>query len=176
VAKDGKGKRRSRTTPEAPLAVVGEALPPTPPWQRAVGRLTGARMSFGKPVQAHGHVVIPVATLRTFGGLGFGSGTPGEPSPGDASPNPSPGDGSGGGGGGLVDARPVGFIDIGPDGVRYQPIEVPEPARRASTTALAALAIVVAARLLGGPLRQRANGLRRRRPTALPWPVQSLRR
>jgi uncharacterized spore protein YtfJ len=162
MAKDGKGKRRKREAPDAPLAVVPEGAPTVPVWQRAVTRVTGARACYGKPVEAHGHVVIPVATLRTFGGLGFGNGTP--PAP-DADATSS-----GGGGGGFVDARPIGFIDIGPDGARWQSIDAPTPARRASTTALAALGVVAATQLI-----VRA-AVRRRQAAIRPWPVRSLRR
>jgi uncharacterized spore protein YtfJ len=52
--------------------------------------------------------VIPVASVRTAGGWGFGN---------------EPSRGSGGGGGGALDARPVGFIEIGPDGTRFEPID-----------------------------------------------------
>lgn len=175
MAKDsaGKGKRRSRASEaEAALARVDGHVPEVPVWQRAVGRLTGARACYGKPIEAHGHVVVPVASLRTVGGLGFGNGTP--PS-GEASATATAGQSSGGGGGGFVDARPLGFIDIGPEGVRYQPIEAGPRARRAGTTALAAIGVVAAVRLLGAPLAGRAR-VRRRRTAAGPWPGRSLRR
>jgi len=172
VAKDGKGKRRSRESPDVPSAIVPGAIPSAPAWQRAVARLTGARACYGKPVEAHGHVVIPVATLRTVGVGGYGSGLSTDEEVPERAGAPS----TGVGGGGLVDARPVGFIDIGPDGVRYQAIDVAPRARRAGTTAIAALGLVVATRLLGGPLRDRAASLRRRPSSGAPWPVRSLRR
>ena len=117
-----------------------------------------------------------MATLRTSGGLGFGSGSAVEdasaPASAGASGDATPSSvGSGGGGGWHIDARPVGFIDIGPDGVRYQPIEVPSTARSASTTALLALGILVASRGLRGPLARLT-----RRSAAGSWPVRSLRR
>ena len=80
-----------------------------PPAQRALARLTGARLCFGRPVEAKGRTVIPVASVRTAGGWGFG--------------NERDGRGAGGGGGGALDARPVGFIEIGPDGTRFERID-----------------------------------------------------
>ena len=178
MAKDskGKGKRRSRgSSGDESLALVPDRLPGPPVWQKALGRLTGARACYGKPIEAHGHVVIPVATMRTMGGLGFGGGPAGT----DAGPAVPAGGGSGqqtgGGGGGFVDARPIGFIDIGPDGVRYQAIDVPPPPSRPGRTALVALGMLVAARLLRGPAAAGAARLRRGSAPG-PWPGRSLRR
>ena len=50
-----------------------QALPPA---QRVLARLTGARLCFGRPVEMNGRIVIPVASVRTAGGYGFG-GEPG---------------------------------------------------------------------------------------------------
>ena len=188
MAKDakGKGKRRSRgSNGDESLALVPDRLPGPPSWQRALARLTGARACYGKPIEAHGHVVIPVATMRTMGGLGFGGGPAddegGAPGSGAAGPAAQIGgagaaaQATGGGGGGFVDARPIGFIDIGPDGVRYQPIDVPAPPRRPGRSALVALALIVAARVLRGPASAGAARLRRGSAPA-PWPVRSLRR
>jgi uncharacterized spore protein YtfJ len=80
-----------------------------PTLRRLAARLSGARLCYGKPVEAAGRTVIPVASLRTVGGLGFGRG-------------PTP-DSSGGGGGGALEARPIGFIDVGPDGAHFQSID-----------------------------------------------------
>lgn len=172
-----RGKRRSGAgSGDEPLALVYGAVPKPPVWQRALGRLTGARACYGKPIEAHGHVVIPVATLRTLGGLGYGNGIPADdPTASPAGSAGGPAGGGGGGGGGLIDARPVGFIDIGPDGVRFQAIDVPPPRRRASTTVLVGLGIVAASRVVVAPVVRSAL-VRRRRAAAPPWPVRSLRR
>jgi hypothetical protein len=86
--------------------------------------------------------VIPVASVRTAGGWGFG--------------NDGAGSGSGGGGGGALDARPVGFIEISPEGTRFERIDDGRAALRA--IAAGSLALLVAGRLL----------TRRRRRAALP--------
>ena len=134
MAKGSSDKRKlaqRQETETAALASVGAPVPTE--LQRAVRRLTGAGVCFGKPVEAHGHTVVPVASLRTFGGFGFGRGA------GDAS---GAGDSDGGGGGGFANARPVGFVDIGPDGVRYEPIVVHEPRRRIDAAIAVLLALV----------------------------------
>jgi uncharacterized spore protein YtfJ len=118
-----------------------------PPAQRALARLTGARLCFGRPVEAKGRIVIPVASVRTAGGWGFGN---------------EPSRGSGGGGGGALDARPVGFIEIGPDGTRFQPIDDGRAALRlivAGSVAVLVLGRVLTrhrrASLVAGPSRRR---------------------
>jgi hypothetical protein len=112
-----------------------------PPGQRALARLTGARLCFGRPVELKNRTVIPVASVRTAGGWGFG--------------NDDEHGQRGGGGGGALDARPVGFIEIGPDGTRFERISDGRVALRA--IAAGSLALVVAGRLA-----------RRRRRGALP--------
>jgi hypothetical protein len=171
VAKsEKKGKRRSESSGGEPLALVRDPLPGPPMWQRGLGRVTGARACYGKPIEAHGHVVIPVATLRSVGGMGFGQGEESGPGSGSSGPVGS----SGGGRGHFVDARPVGFIDIGPDGVRYQAIEPSPAARRNGAAVMITFAALAAARLLRGRAGG-ASGLTRRSGPAA-WPVRSLRR
>ena len=116
------------------MAKASDALPPA---QRAFARMTGARLCFGRPVEHKGRTVIPVASVRTAGGWGFGNGPEDQ--------------GSGGGGGGALDARPVGFIEIGPDGTRFQRIDDGRTVLRA--LAGAALVGVIANRALRGRKR-----------------------
>ncbi len=73
---------------------------------------------FGEPIERNGVTVIPVARLRWFFGAGMGSG-PAEAPAGGASPGTGEGSGGGGGGG----AEPVGYVEIGPDGATFKPIE-----------------------------------------------------
>jgi uncharacterized spore protein YtfJ len=122
---------------------VGKPEQALPPAQRALARLTGARLCFGRPVEAKGRTVIPVASVRTAGGYGFG-GEPGGP------------ERSGGGGGGALDARPVGFIEIGPEGTRFERIDDGRMALRA--IAAGSLAMLVVGRVL---VRRRRGSLDR---------------
>jgi uncharacterized spore protein YtfJ len=122
-----------------------------PPAVKLLARLTGARLCFGDAVTDGGRTVIPVASLRTAGGGGFGTG-----------PLSSPG--QGGGGGGAIDARPVGFIEIGPEGTRFERIDDGRAALRA--IAAGSLVLLLAGRVLTrrrrrielpGRLRKRAR-------------------
>jgi uncharacterized spore protein YtfJ len=129
--KKGKGSKAGgeRTddvlVPSRPPVAFTRPLPPPPPamalagqdWRNVVRRLTGARLVYGKPVEAAGRKVVPVASVRMGGGLGFGLGTS------DGADGQAPGTGRGGGGGGAVEAKPVGFIEIGPEGARYEAID-----------------------------------------------------
>jgi hypothetical protein len=141
--------------------------------RRATRRLTGARLCYGKPVHVGTRTVIPVASLRTVGGFGFGR-APEAPGP-EAGPPPD-GERLGGGGGGLLDARPIGFIDIGPEGASYRSIPQARPGARLTGAVLAGLGAWAGARALRArrPARRRpalGRGRARRPPAAaLPWP------
>jgi hypothetical protein len=89
-------------------------------------------------VEVQGRAVIPVARVRAAGGGGGG--------------------GDGGGGGGHLSAEPVGFIDVSPEGARFEPIGQPGAIGRVAAAGGAALAGLVAA----AALRRRRAGLPRR--------------
>jgi len=121
---------------------VGKAEQALPPAQRALARLTGARLCFGRPVELKNRTVIPVASVRSVGGWGFGNDGRGA----DRS--------AGGGGGGLLDARPVGFIEIGPDGARFERID--DGLMPLRVIAASSLAVLVLGRALARRRRRRA--------------------
>jgi uncharacterized spore protein YtfJ len=77
----------------------------------------GSRTVFSEPVQHGDRSVIPVARVTYRFGFGGGSGT--GPQVGGQGPVPG---GDGGGGGGMLNARPVGFIETGSTGSRFVPI------------------------------------------------------
>jgi uncharacterized spore protein YtfJ len=112
--------------------------------RRVLDRVTGAHLCYGEPVRAGEHTVIPVARVVASGGWGYGRG--GERG-GD--------EGVGQGGGGHLDARPAGFIEVGPGGARY--VAIPDPDQLARTLRAGAAALVT----LSG-----AAALRRRRGPA----------
>jgi hypothetical protein len=89
-------------------------------------RIGGGRLVYAKPLRIGDRAVIPVSRVRAVGGFGFGD----EPD----------GQSGGGGGGGVLDARAVGFIDVGPEGARYEAI--PAPSGRAIAAGVAAGAVV----------------------------------
>jgi hypothetical protein len=101
-------------------------------------------MCFGEPIEAEGRVVIPVARVTAKGHGSQASDAPVE-------------------GGGSVDAAPVGFIELGPDGARFEAIPDMLGTARAVRSGLAPAAGVATAaagmavlRRLGG---RRARGL-----------------
>jgi uncharacterized spore protein YtfJ len=148
MAKSGKKARErsaevavSAVAPAAPAPAASAPAAPPPPFppptpgesltaalpglRQFVGRLTGARLCFGKPVRAGDRAVVPVASVRVAGGGGGGRGPTG-----------------GGGGGGQVNARPVGYIEIGPDGTRFRRIvDLGQVAALAGAGAVAAVAL-----------------------------------
>ena len=82
---------------------------------------------FSKPIELGEYKVITASAVSTSMGFGYGSGgaieAGGESS--EKSDQPGSGFGGGGGGGGLSTARPVAVIEIGPQGVRIEPIMDP---------------------------------------------------
>jgi hypothetical protein len=118
---------------------------------RIVARLDGARMCFGEPVHVGDRAVIPVARVRARGGMGAGA--------------------NGGGGGGVVQASPMGFVELGPDGARFTRVRDVAEALRIVGTGVAA-AGAVAAGVAG------VRGLRgsRRPARALPAVLRNPRR
>jgi len=93
----------------------------TQPIEQMLERL-GVNAVFGKPTKEGDVTVIPVAEI----GVGFGYGHGWGQSPGSVvegvqeTAGPAVGGGGGGGGGGR--ARPVGYIRITPESVRFEPI------------------------------------------------------
>jgi uncharacterized spore protein YtfJ len=109
---------------------------------RLGGRI-GVKALFGDPVERGDVTVIPVGRLRWFFGAGSGSG-PGSQEDADAT-----GEGSGAGGGAIGD--PVGYLEIGPSGVRFRRIVEfpPNPLMVLAVGVSAALILRNAARLVG---------------------------
>ncbi|MGH7358745.1 MAG: hypothetical protein ACRDWD_01320 [Acidimicrobiia bacterium] len=110
---------------------VGEQI------ERVVNRIAGdltVGTVFGAPAQVGDRLIITAASVQRAGGFGFGSGSGADPQGGGT------GRGGGGGGGASTEGRPVAVIDVGPDGVRVQPIL---DLTRIGLTAVAAVLTVV---------------------------------
>jgi hypothetical protein len=133
--------------------------------------INGVRVAYGDPVRAGELTIIPVARVRLRGGFGFGS---------------QRAQGSdGAGGGGSFDAEPLGFIESGPQGTRYE--RIPQPRRGAgglvaATAAGALTGAAVAGTAVGGIALRRVvrgalrAGLRRLPPAAARSPRRLLPR
>ena len=114
-----------------------------PPLVRLATRLARAKLSFGRPIEAHGRTVVPVARVQLAGGFGSGDGAAD---------------------GGHLESRPVGYIEMGPEGTRFERIEQPNAgAQLASGVALVvgAAAAITVARRRGARLRIQAGPARR---------------
>lgn len=82
---------------------------------------------FSEPVTVGDHSVITAAEVKVGAGFGYGSGGGTGPSSAEAEAEDEQvgagaGFGGGGGGGGVSGGRPVAVIDIGPSGVRVEPV------------------------------------------------------
>jgi uncharacterized spore protein YtfJ len=122
--------------------------------------LQGGRLCYGDPVRNGDRIVVPVARVSTAGGGGFGSGT-GTVADG--------GDGTGGGGGAWVEAAPVGFIDMGPEGARFQGIPDPVGTARAVKNVMGGVTALVGVAV-------GLRSLRQQRRAGLPSPRRLLQR
>jgi hypothetical protein len=133
---------------------------PTTPreFSRLVGRLGGGRLVYGRPVKVGDRAVVPVSRVRFAGGFGFGSQEGGD---------------DGGGGGAVVDARPTGFIDVGPEGARYEAIPRAH-GRLAAVAAGVAVGVLAGSAVAGTAVSARA--LRRLARSAAPTAKRVARR
>ena len=95
---------------------------------------------YGEPIPYDDKVIIPIASVSQFFGMGGGVGV-------DQQPAGSHDEGLGGGGGGHVKARPVAMAEIGPDGMDIHPI-IDENRALLASLAFAAWAVFWTARTL----------------------------
>ena len=121
--------------------------------RKMVGRVTGARLCYGKPVVHEDITVVPVANVQAAGGGGFGRG-------GDELD-----EGHGGGGGGWISATPIGYIEITPHGTRFRRIVDPMSLARATAAVIGATAALRGVKELSArrprPARKRRSKRRR---------------
>jgi uncharacterized spore protein YtfJ len=151
MSKDKRPKDKKHTAPAAAPPPAIDSGRMSFGLTRAANALGGARLCYGDPVEVGERVVIPIARVRGAGGYGFGRGSS------RTHDGTDTGDGDGGGGGGAIEATPAGFLDITPDGVRYEAIPDPVTTARAISTGASALAMLVSA-VLG--LRRLSRGRR----------------
>ena len=114
-----------------------------PPLTRLAARLARGRLCYARPIEAHGRTIVPVTRVSVAGKFDDA----------DAS-----------GGAGNLQAQPVGYIEIGPEGTRFERIEQPNlAAQLAGGAALAAgaVAAITVARRRGSRLRIQAVPARR---------------
>jgi len=99
---------------------------------------------FSEPVESGEYKVITASEVSVGMGFGFGSGrTFGSVENSEESGQADNGYGGGGGGGGASTARPVAAIEIGPHGVRVEPIVDPTKIAVAFFTTLISIFTIV---------------------------------
>lgn len=122
-----------------------------------IGANASVRAVFGDPIERDGRTIIPVARVRwAFGGgagtgpIPVGPGTDASTAIGGATDGAQPGMTTGSGGGGGVTADPIGYLEIGPEGVTFKPIApaMPSPGFLLAAGAGAALVLRGLARLI----------------------------
>lgn len=117
--------------PPAPDAAALEDVAGLTP-RSLLDRLSGSRLCYGEPVAGGDRTIVPVSRVRVAGGFG--------------------GSDEGEGGGGAVDAAPIGYIEVGPDGAHFRPIADPDRTLRVvrslAVTAAALLGAAAALRSL----------------------------
>lgn len=114
------------------VQLIQESVPNQEKANQLMGRLfeaTRPEAVFAEPVTQGSYTVITASELSIGMGFGFGGGASirSEPGESEAENDDQPGAdfGGGGGGGGGAMARPVAAVEIGPSGVRVEPIVDP---------------------------------------------------
>ncbi len=119
---------------DKPFEIIAESIPNQDKAYEFMEKLytvANPKAVFSEPVEVGEYKVITASEIQLMKGFGYGSGGGGATMPtgeedtenGDG--EQSIGYGGGGGGGGTVAARPVAVIEIGPHGVRVEPIVDP---------------------------------------------------
>ncbi len=138
------------------LEVIQESVPSQEAANKLMGRLfeTAHPSSvFSEPVTQGEYTVITAAEVSVGLGMGYGSGggegivSTAPAGEGDEIASeavmPGLGGGGGGGGGGSATARPIAAIEIGPQGVRVEPIVDPTKIALAFFTTLGAMMMML---------------------------------
>ncbi len=125
------------------VQLIRENVPSQEKANQLMGRLFEATRPdavFAEPVTQGAYTVITASELSIGMGYGFGGGASLKSTSEEESDDESGTDfGSGGGGGGGAMARPVAAVEIGPNGVRVEPIVDPTKISIAFFTALGSM-------------------------------------
>jgi hypothetical protein len=110
----------------------------SPRLHQVLTRLKRGKLCYGRPIEAHGRTVVPVARVQLAGRLDDG-------------------------GAGNLQSQPVGFIEVAPEGTRFTRIEEPNVPARLGAGALVAGGVLaaVAVRRRGARLRIHSRPARR---------------
>lgn len=88
-----------------------------------IGKKANARTVYGEPTIVGDRAVIPVAEIKYGGGGGWGGGyTPAVGTEAEGTAESTAGEGEGMGMGFGVSAKPIGALEVTPDGVHWSPV------------------------------------------------------
>lgn len=107
---------------------------------------------FSPPIERGDYTVITASEVAIGLGFGYGGGGASSPQAEQGEAEASTGYGGGGGGGGGAGSRPVAVIEIGPHGVRVEPVVDPTKILLAFFTTLGAMFMMFSR------MRQQASG------------------
>ena len=131
---------------ESGLNFIKESIPDQDAANELMGRLFDAARPeavYGEPVTQGEYTVITASEITVGMGYGYGggggTGPAGEGQETESAQGEAMGYGAGGGGGGSTSARPVAVVEIGPNGVRVEPIVDPTKIALAAFTAFGAM-------------------------------------
>lgn len=116
---------------DKPFEVIAESIPDQDKAYEFMEKLytvANPKAVFSEPVEVGEYKVITATELHVMQGFGYGGGGGAGNNPDSEEEGAAPasiGYGGGGGGGGTAAARPVAAIEIGPHGVRVEPIVDP---------------------------------------------------
>ena len=122
-----------------PLSLVGQSVNQFFATFREAQENVSVDVVYGQPISHDDKLIVPIAGVSHFFGLGGGLGS--------AAKSEKTDEGGGGGGGGAVNARPIALAEISADGVKIIPI-VDENRALAAGIAFAAWAVFWTARAL----------------------------
>ena len=133
------------------VEVISESIPNQEEGNKLLEKLVAVASPeavFGDPVEAGEYKVITASEVSVAMGMGYGGGgaldtrAKNSDEEMDKPDNPAMGVGSGGGGGGVSAARPVAAIEIGPHGIRVEPIVDPTKIALAFFTTLLSIFVM----------------------------------
>lgn len=130
---------------ELPIELIKESIPNQEAANDLLQRLFTAAQPeavFGEPVTNGEYTAITASEVSVGLGVGYGGGGGGSPQT-ENGEEPGMGVGIGGGGGGGTAARPVAVVEIGPHGVRVEPIVDPTKIALAFFTAAGSMALML---------------------------------
>lgn len=139
---------------ELPIELIKETIPDQKAANELLQRLFSVAQPgavFGDPVTNGEYTAITASEVSVGLGVGYGGGGGGSPQTEDGE-QAGMGVGTGGGGGGGAAARPVAVIEIGPHGVRVEPVVDPTKIALAFFTAFGSMALMLSR------MRRQASG------------------